>query len=69
MLYHVFLSLTMEMRASVHLELREDARAPGHTLDLALAAASAYGAALASAIRADPRRRGKVASSKGTLSK
>ena len=69
MLHHVFLSLTMEARASVHLELREDGCAPGHTLDLALAAARAYGAALGVAIRLDPRRRGKVASSKGTLSK
>lgn len=64
----------------------------GHTLDLALAAACAYGAALGVsrlapnppaiasvvltrarcsqvATRVDPRRRGAVASSKGTLSK
>ena len=32
-------------------------------------ASAAYGAALARAIRVDPRRRGAVASSKGTLSK
>jgi hypothetical protein len=57
------------MRSSCHLELVEDAGAPGHTLDLALAAASAYGAAFSRALRIDPRRRGKVASSKGTLSK
>jgi imidazoleglycerol phosphate dehydratase HisB len=69
MLYHVYNSLTLEMRSSCHLELREDAAATGHTLDLALAAASAYGAALSRAIRVDPRRQGKVASSKGTLSK
>ena len=71
MLFHVFNSLTLEMRSTCHLELRQHARAeqPGHTLDLALAAASAYGAALSRAIRVDPRRRGAVASSKGTLSK
>ena len=56
-------------RASCHLELRADSGAPGHTLDLALATASAYGAAVSRAIRVDPRRQGKVASSKGTLSK
>lgn len=70
MLFHVFNSLTLETRATGHLETRADAAAgrDGHTLDLALAAASAYGAALARAIRVDPRRRGAVASSKGTLS-
>ena len=69
MLFHVYNSLTLEMRSSCHLELREDSGGAGHTLDLALAAASAYGAALSRAIRIDPRRQGKVASSKGTLSK
>jgi len=70
MLFHVLNSLTLEMRCTCHLELRrQDAKAEGHTLDLALAAASAYGAALSRAIRLDPRRRGAVASSKGTLSK
>jgi len=69
MLFHVFDSLTLEMRSTCHLEVVEDAGAPGHTLDLALAAASAYGAALSRAIRVDLRRRGAVASSKGTLSK
>ena len=69
MLFHVYNSLTLEMRSSCHLELREDDGKTGHTLDLALAAANAYGAALARAVRVDPRRKGKVASSKGTLSK
>jgi len=69
MLFHVFNSLTLEMRASCHLELRADSEERGHTLPLALAAASAYGAALSRAIRVDPRRQGRVASSKGTLSK
>lgn len=69
MLFHVYNSLTLEMRSSCHLELCEDDGATGHTLDLALAAAHAYGAAFARAARVDPRRKGKVASSKGTLSK
>lgn len=69
MLYHVLNSLTLEMRSTCHLEFVEDTKATGHTLDLALAAASAYGAALSRAIRVDPRRGGTVASSKGTLSK
>ena len=68
MLFHVFNSLTLEMRCTCHLEVLQDAKAEGHTRDLALAAASAYGAALSRAIRLDPRRRGAVASSKGTLS-
>jgi len=69
MLYHVLNSLTLEMRSTCHLELIEDTGATGHTLDLALAAASAYGAAFSRALRVDPRRGGTVASSKGTLSK
>ena len=69
MLFHVYNSLTLEMRSTCHLELRADAPTPGHTHGLALAAAAAYGAALSRAIRVDPRRRGAVASSKGTLSK
>ena len=69
MLFHVFESLVLETRATGHLELATDAGKEGHTLDLALAAASAFGAALSQAIRVDPRRRGAVASSKGTLSK
>mmetsp|Transcript_43601 Transcript_43601/g.69677 ORF Transcript_43601/g.69677 Transcript_43601/m.69677 type:complete len:536 (+) Transcript_43601:37-1644(+) len=69
MLYHVFNSLTLEMRATCHLELIKDDGALGHTLDLAYAAARAYGSALSRAIRVDPRRGGAVASSKGTLSK
>ena len=71
MLHHVFDSLTLETRATAHLELMHEASPPkrGHTLGVAMAAASAYGAALARAIRVDPRRRGAVASSKGTLSK
>ena len=69
MLHHVFESLTLETRATCHLETRADGGAAGHTLPLALAAAEAYGAALSRAIRLDPRRGGAVASSKGTLSK
>ena len=69
MLFHVFDSLTLEMRSTCHLEALADPGSPGHTLELALAAAEAYGAALSRAIRIDPRRHGTVASSKGTLSK
>ena len=69
MLFHVYNSLTLEIRSSCHLETMEDSGGAGHTLDLALAAARAYGAAVSRAIRVDPRRQGKVASSKGTLSK
>jgi len=69
MLFHVFDSLSLEMRSTCHLEALADPGSPGHTLALALAAAEAYGAALSRAIRIDPRRRGTVASSKGTLSK
>ena len=69
MLHHAFDSLTIEVRATLHLELQSDRGGDGHTLDVALAAAEAYGAALSRAIRVDPRRRGAVASSKGTLSK
>jgi len=76
MLQHVFESLTIETRATVHLELMPSSKDgaayqpqyPGHTKDLALAAARAFGTALAECVRVDPRRAGKVASSKGTLS-
>jgi len=69
MLHHIFTSLTLEMRATCHLQVMADKTAVGHTLDLALAAAKAYGSALSRAIRVDPRRGGAVASTKGTLSK
>ena len=69
MLQHVFESLTIETRATVHLELvSHDSKCEGRTKDLALAAARAFGTALAECVRVDPRRAGKVASSKGTLS-
>jgi len=71
MLQHVFESLTIEARATVHLELlrkEEYSTTAGHTKDLAIASARAYGTALAECVRLDPRRAGKVASSKGTLS-
>ncbi|KAL1530820.1 hypothetical protein AB1Y20_001716 [Prymnesium parvum] len=69
MLHHVFDSLTLEMRATVHLEVLADDGKPGHTLAIAIAAARAYGTSLSDAASVDPRRRGVVASSKGTLSK
>mmetsp|Transcript_60661 Transcript_60661/g.70966 ORF Transcript_60661/g.70966 Transcript_60661/m.70966 type:complete len:586 (+) Transcript_60661:69-1826(+) len=70
MLQHVFESLTIETRATVHIQVIHDSNADvvGHTRDLALASARAYGKALAECVRVDPRRAGKVASSKGTLS-
>ena len=68
MLHHVFDSLTLEARATAHVEMQRDSGRPGHTLGLAVAMARAYGAALAECVRVDPRRAGKVASSKGTLS-
>ena len=68
MLHHVFDSVTLEARATAHVEMQRDSGRPGHTLDLAVAMARAYGAALAECVRVDPRRAGKVASSKGTLS-
>lgn len=77
MLQHVFESLTIETRATVHLELMsslpsesgyEYVSTPGHTRALAIAAARAFGTALSECVRVDPRRAGKVASSKGTLS-
>ena len=93
MLVHFFESLTLEMRATGHVEVLRSARLcgvakdqggvtlhgaktgtsaavedVGHTLDIAIALARAYGAALAECVRVDPRRAGQVASSKGTLS-
>jgi imidazoleglycerol-phosphate dehydratase len=101
MLVHFFESLTLEMRATGHVEVLRSARLcevakdeeqgegalkcggdaktgasaaaaaaedVGHTLDIAMALARAYGAALAECVRVDPRRAGQVASSKGTLS-
>mmetsp|Transcript_102241 Transcript_102241/g.288851 ORF Transcript_102241/g.288851 Transcript_102241/m.288851 type:complete len:468 (+) Transcript_102241:108-1511(+) len=68
MLLHAFESLALEARATVHLEQLARGEGPGYTLELALAAARAYGAALGACATVDPRRAGKVASSKGTLS-
>lgn len=65
---HALESLAIESRCTLHLFSVEDAGGPGHTLDLALAAFEAFGAALGEAVEADPRRKGGVASSKGTLS-
>ena len=68
MFHHVIESLTVEMRATVHVVAIKDTATPGHTMDLAVATVTAYGKALAECLRLDPRRAGKVASSKGTLS-
>ena len=64
MLVHALESLTLETRATLHLEGRRDAGGEGHTRPLALAAAAAHGAALGQTIRIDPRRKGAVASSR-----
>ncbi|KAH8051805.1 imidazoleglycerol-phosphate dehydratase [Aureococcus anophagefferens] len=57
MLVHALESLTLETRATLHLEGRRDAGGEGHTRPLALAAAAAYGAALGQTIRIDPAAR------------
>lgn len=68
MLFHVFNSLSIEMRSTVHVLQVKRGQAEGFTLDLAVACARAYGAAFRSCKTFDPRRGGVVASSKGTLS-
>ncbi len=70
MLEHAFASLTTEARITVHvLQLEGGAGADGPSaLDLAIATARAYGAALKATTAIDPRRAGQTASSKGTLS-
>jgi imidazoleglycerol-phosphate dehydratase len=68
MLFHTFDSLVVESRSTAHVQLLHDGGGDGHTLDLAVAMARAIGAAFAECARVDPRRAGKVASSKGTLS-
>lgn len=68
MLFHVLLSLSIEMRSTVHVVQMTRGETPGFTGDLALATARAYGTALKTCATFDPRRGGVVASSKGTLS-
>lgn len=68
MLLHALLSLSVEMRATVHVLQLERGTQPGFTWDLALATAKALGRALGFCSQHDPRRAGAVASSKGTLS-
>ena len=76
MLFHTLDSLVVESRSTAHLQLLHGdgssvnggGSAEGHTLELAIAAVRALGAAFAECARVDPRRAGKVASSKGTLS-
>ena len=65
---HALESLALEARCTLHLACVADDGLPGHTANLALAAFGAFGAALGEAVEVDPRRRGGVASSKGTLS-
>ena len=65
MLDHVLESLVINSKFTVHfveLKVGQSVR------ETALAAASAYGRALRMCAAVDPRRAGKTASSKGTLS-
>ena len=69
MFLHLMESVTVETRSTVHVvTVHDDAATAGHTMDLAIATVEAYAKALAECLRLDPRRAGKVASSKGTLS-
>ena len=65
MLEHALDSLVMNGQMTVHiLQVKEGTR----VLDTALATAAAFGQALKLCLAVDPRRAGKTASSKGTLS-
>ncbi|KAL7453068.1 hypothetical protein ACHAWC_007108 [Mediolabrus comicus] len=65
MLDHVLESLVMNSRSTVHIV---ENKAGKTVLETAMATAIAYGAALRMCAAVDPRRAGKTASSKGTLS-
>ena len=65
MLEHALDSLVMNGQMTVHIvQIKEGAK----VLDTALATAAAFGQALKLCLAVDPRRAGKTASSKGTLS-
>mmetsp|Transcript_9609 Transcript_9609/g.11146 ORF Transcript_9609/g.11146 Transcript_9609/m.11146 type:complete len:92 (+) Transcript_9609:2-277(+) len=64
MLDHVLDSLVMNGQMTVHIV----EKAKGDIMDLAMATALAFGRALRLCAAVDPRRAGKTASSKGTLS-
>jgi imidazoleglycerol-phosphate dehydratase len=65
MLDHVLESLVMNSKSTVHIV---ENKAGKTVLETAMATAIAYGAALRMCAAVDPRRAGKTASSKGTLS-
>lgn len=65
MVVHFFESIASSTRLTMHLVQKSD---QGSDLDRVLAAAAAMGTAFEICGRVDPRRSGKVASSKGTLS-
>jgi len=65
MLDHVLESLVMNNKATVHIVEKKVGKS---VLETALATAMAYGRALRMCAAVDPRRAGKTASSKGTLS-
>ena len=65
MLVHVIESLASNSKSTVHVV---ESRAGGSATETFLATAVAYGRALRMCGAVDPRRAGKTASSKGTLS-
>jgi imidazoleglycerol-phosphate dehydratase len=68
MVEHVFDSFVMNGHMTVHVVQKKVDDAGLTTRDVVLATARAFGAALNKCIAVDPRRAGKTASSKGTLS-
>ena len=67
MLHHVLESLVMNGQMTVHVDELSQGGA-GDATDLALAIARSFGKALRFCAAVDPRRAGRIASSKGTLS-
>ena len=65
MLHHILESLVMNGQMTVHVD---EVSKGGSVMDLALAIAKSFGRALKFCSAVDPRRAGKIASSKGTLS-
>ena len=65
MVDHVFMSIAFNAGLTLHLRTLE---VGGSDEDTLLAAVSAFGACLGECVSVDPRRAGRVASSKGTLS-
>ena len=65
MVDHVFMSIAFNAGLTLHLRTLEGG---GSAEDTLLAAVAAFGACLGECVSVDPRRAGRVASSKGTLS-